>query len=823
MPIDFTTFQYSHDQLPIHPKDIFSALSRRAPGFGYLRDVQGQVLDRWYPRRNDRDVSIKMNTGTGKTAVGLLMLLSSIREGYSPALYVTPDNYLIRQAGQQAHDLGIPWTDDPDSRAYLAGEAIGIVNVYRLVNGRSIFGGPAGRLTHPVPIGALVIDDAHACVNTIEQQTTVTIPSHHEAYRKSLELFRSDLNIQSHSQLLDLENQEPGLVMRISISTWVDRCQNLIEIINPYQNEELLQFSWPFVRDILPSCQGLISSDSLEIRPFCPPTSMISSLEQVERRIFLTATLPDDSVLVTHFGASEESACNPVTPKSAADIGDRLILSPLELNPAASELHIRDVVRRLANDYNVVVLVPSYLRAEAWKDYADRIAGKDEIDDTVKVLRTNSDAGLTVLVNKYDGIDLPGNACRVLVIDGVPEAISNSERREAEVLGGSDLIALRKLQRIEQGMGRGVRSAEDYCVVLLMGTGLTRVLARPQMRDRLGPATRAQLELSMALASKIERQGLPEVVDVLEQCLGRDPGWLTLSRNCLTGIEYSSGSIEPFAVSSRRAFDVSVTSQFGAAVREMSDAVNSVIDSTTKGWLQELLAAYMHSVDPAQAQHVLAGAIQHNRRVMRPMAGVRYLRISSGVDQAQTAYDALVGQFEDANSLILGFRDLAERLAIGTRAPIFENIIEELGSLLGFQSQRPERDTGKGPDNLWCLGRLKFLVIECKSEAKSDVWKRDAGQLAQSMNWFTDKYDNTCKATPVLIHHSGHHAFDATPASGGRVIDKRRLGELRKSFEQYGRTLAARWPFDCEDVRQVLQHHGLMGTGFVARHTSGLA
>ncbi|MCY4368757.1 MAG: DEAD/DEAH box helicase [bacterium] len=823
MPIDFTEFQYSNDQLPIHPKEIFSALSRRAPGFGYLRDVQGQVLDRWYLRRNDRDISIKMNTGTGKTAVGFLMLLSSIREGYSPALYVTPDNYLVRQAGQQADNLGILWTDDPDSSAYLSGDAIGIVNVYRLVNGRSIFGGPSGRLTHPVPIGALVIDDAHACVSTIEQQTTVTIPNHHKIYQKSLQLFRPDLRIQSHSQLLDLENQEPGLVMRISISTWLDRHRNLIEIINPYQNDEILQFSWPFVRNILPSCQGLFSSDTFEIRPFCPPTSMISSLEQVERRIFLTATLPDDSVLITHFGASEESACNPVTPRSAADIGDRLILAPLELNPVAHELHIRDVVRRLAKNYNVVVLVPSYRRADVWKDYADRIAGKDEIDAAVMVLRSDSRAGLTVLVNKYDGIDLPGDPCRVLVIDGVPEAITNSERREAEVLGGSDLIAFRKLQRIEQGMGRGVRSAEDYCVVLLMGSSLTRVLARPHMRDRLGPATRAQLDLSMALVAKIEGQGLQEVVDVIEQCLSRDPGWLALSRNCLSGIEYPSGSIEPFAVSFRRAFDVSVTSQYGAAVRDISDAINLVTDTTTKGWLQELLAAYMQSIDPPQAQHVLAGAIQHNRRVLRPNTGVDYRRISSGVDQSEAAYNALVGQFEDANSLILGFRDLAERLAIGTRAPVFEDAIEKLGTLLGFQSQRPERDTGKGPDNLWCLGRLRFLVVECKSEAKSDVWKRDAGQLAQSMNWFIDKYDNTCKAMPVLIHHSGHHASDATPPSGGRVIDKRRLGDLRKSFDQYGRTLAARWPFDSEDVRQVLQYQNLMGTVCVDRYTRGLA
>ena len=36
-----------------------------------------------------------MNTGGGKTVVGLLMLKSCLNEGVGPAVYVTPDNYLV--------------------------------------------------------------------------------------------------------------------------------------------------------------------------------------------------------------------------------------------------------------------------------------------------------------------------------------------------------------------------------------------------------------------------------------------------------------------------------------------------------------------------------------------------------------------------------------------------------------------------------------------------------------------------------------------------------------------------------------------------------
>ncbi|UGY28893.1 hypothetical protein HU675_0020150 [Bradyrhizobium septentrionale] len=55
---------------------------------------------------------------------------------------------------------------------------------------------------------------------------------------------------------------------------------------------------------------------------------------------------------------------------------------------------------------------------------------------------------------------------------------------------------------------------------------------------------------------------------------------------------------------------------------------------------------------------------------------------------------------------------------------------------------------GRGPDNLWALGALQYLVIECKSGAvkASSINKHDCNQLNGSMNWFADKYDKSCSA-----------------------------------------------------------------------------
>ncbi len=254
MPVDFTKFQQGGDELPSEPRVIFATLPGRARG--YLRDVQGQVLDAWYKRRRERDIAIKMNTGTGKTAVGLLALQSSINEGYGPALYVTPDNFLVEQVREEAFRLGIRSTDDPDSSDYRSGRAICVVNIYKLVNARSVFGGPGSPRPRPVPIGSLVVDDIHACVNTVEDATTVRIPQHHAGYREMLELFRDDLNEQSPSGLAELQDQDPGVVMRVPIWAWANKESQVVNILHPYRGDDDLLFSWAFVKDHLRSCQA---------------------------------------------------------------------------------------------------------------------------------------------------------------------------------------------------------------------------------------------------------------------------------------------------------------------------------------------------------------------------------------------------------------------------------------------------------------------------------------------------------------------------------------------------------------------------------------
>ena len=312
----------------VSPRDIFNALPAKAPGYGYLRDVQGQVLEKWEPRRSERDLAVKMNTGSGKTIAGLLMLQSCINEGSGPALYVAPNTYLAEQVMHEAGQLGIDVVDDIEATRYLAGQSIGVVNVHKLINGRSVFGGPGSGRGVPVPIGSIVIDDAHAALATAEAQTTIILPSGHPARDRLFEIFRSDLRQQSETAVLDIEAGESSAIATVPFWAWASKISEVTRALHEHRDDDALKFTLPIVADALPVSMAIFTASSLEIRPPFPPIGGIRSLANASRRIYLTATLPDDTVLVSDFNADSISVAKPITPSTASDLGDRLILAP---------------------------------------------------------------------------------------------------------------------------------------------------------------------------------------------------------------------------------------------------------------------------------------------------------------------------------------------------------------------------------------------------------------------------------------------------------------------------------------------------------------
>lgn len=792
MPLDLSRLRSGERPPLLRPRDIYAALPKPGWPHQYLRHEQGEVLEQWFTRRNERDLVIKQNTGGGKTADGLLIAVSTLNEGRGPVVYLCADTYLVEQVRAEASSLGIATTSNPREGRFRACEAVLVVTFQKLVNGRSVFG-VSGDGKDVIPLGLVIVDDAHAALTTTEGQFKITLPSSHEAYKPLLDMFADDLKKQSPKVWGDLQDNDPNAVMRVPFWSWAEREAEVLELLRPHRNDAALLFNWPLVADTIRLCAATVTSRTFEIRPPCPNIGLITAFAKAQRRVYLTATLADDSVLVSDLDADPDSVAHPITPGSAADMGERMILAPIALNPHLSDEAVRELAWQFSigdrngdsvpdsRPENVIVLVPSDAVAREWAAFADETAHVGDLKDLVPRLKEGH-LGLVVLVNKYDGVDLPGSACRVLVIDRVPRPIDASERREATALAGSETFAARQVQRLEQGMGRGVRDASDHCVVLLMGSNLALTLHDTRHRNLLSPATRAQVELSRELATQLEGEGIEGVREAMRACLDRDKDWTETSKNTLAGVQYDeAGNVRAAAIANRAAFDLAISGQYQQAAFEMQKAVDATIEPGEKGWIAEQQAAYTGLVDPTRAQEILTFAIKNNPHVLRPIEGVSVLRIKAAAVQGRCAAEFLAATYSNGNDLLLGVRALIDRITWDPdRTDEAEAAFESLGLHLGFGSDRPERLYGTGPDNLWAMGGNQYAVIELKTGSASEtISKTDLDQLGGSVRWLAREYGDEAKAMPVMVHRNSVSDAKGSPVPGMRALTEEKLEQLK--------------------------------------------
>lgn len=807
---------------PVEPRQLYGLLPKKLRGRGQLWDAQAQVLNEWYERRAESDLVIKLNTGGGKTTAGLILLQSVLNAKQGPALYVAPSNYLVEQVVKEAEALGLATTKNVDSAAYLQGIAIGIVNVHKLVNGRSVFSENRSAKP-PVPIGTVVIDDAHAAIATSREQLSLELEADTQSYRDLLDLFGEDLRKVSPDGYLDLREGVRGKPVRVPFWSWQDRLDEVRTILRKESQESRpLYYSWPAMRDTLDLGRAVFGSDRLTITAPCPPIAHITSLREAKHRVFLTATLADDSILVTDFDAHPDGVRAPISPVTAGDIGERMILSPQEINSSITAEEIRSEIVKLSHKHNTVVLVPSAKWAKIWEEDAAIVADASSVEDAVEQLKSGNHVGLVVLANKYDGIDLPHDACRVLVVDGLPESFSPDEKLQSMLRGSSTGVDDRQVQRIEQGMGRGIRSNEDYCVVFLIGPRLSQLTVDPRSLPRFSPATRTQLATSREVATAMENATLKSIIRTANQALERDIEWVEFAKERLGEVEARSSGFSESAIAERKAFDSARHGDCYSAAEVLLEAANSQsADERTKGALFEQAAVYMNKVDHVRSQQILTIARGHNPYTLRPLEGLHYTKLEQSIPQAKLSTDRLMTQYTSPAQLKLSFESIVDDLEFDPdRTEQFEEALFEAGRLIGIGSQRPEHEIGQGPDNLFALPDGQFWVIEAKTGATSvAIGKRDMGQLGQSLLWFKKHYDPSVVPVPVMVHPATSAYKDATVPEGMRIITKSRLGKFAHSLQAFSTGLAQQGWDDPVVVGRLLAGSNLLGEDLQSNFT----
>lgn len=746
---------------PIEPGEIFRRLPK-PEGFNDIYTSQEQVLESWFERRNDSDVVVKLHTGGGKTLVGLLMAQSTLNETKEPVLYLAPTRQLVKQTLEKAKAHGIaavPYqTGKPLSDDFINGKAVMVATYKALFNGQSKFGVRGGAKS-PVKVGAVILDDAHVAFSVVRESFTLVVSADDdsELYGALTSLFRRAFrDIDRLGTFDDTVEGSNGGVIEVPYWAWHEQLDAVREYLRT--DAERHAFVWPLLRDNLHLCHALISRNSFTITPVLPLVNEFPTFSDSPRRVYMSATIADDSEIVRTFDAAPQFVSNALTSRSLAGISERMILIP-DLMPF--KLDVLDAVSKLLQwtaekrSFGAVVLVQSNNAAKRWDDVATFAEGSDAVDRQVGLLQERSSNGPVVLANRYDGIDLPGDACRLLVMEGLPAGTTDYELMRAATLYGGASISRMLAQRIEQGIGRGARGSGDHCVVILAGSDLAGWIAKEANFRLLTSATRAQLDIGSTVSKEVKDH--KELAKTIATSFDRNPDWIEFHAETLAeSVEPEPVDLSRFdiAAAERKAFNLWADGYHDKAISKLDKSISAAksLDLQTRGWLLQLAGRIANQWGQTErGDELQQDAYGNNRNLLRPRVMPPYRPLATPSTQASVIAQQLQG-YRIRRGLLKRFEDVVAQLHPNSTANQFEQALVDFAQMIGVAAERFDAG-GEGPDVLWLLPENVGFIIEAKSrkKQKNALTKDNHGQLLVAQEWFTQNYPGY-SAVRVSVH-----------------------------------------------------------------------
>jgi len=829
--VDFNKLRAAkNSQAPIDPLEIFRRLPKPT-GINDLYASQAEVLSNWFSRRTDQDLVVKLHTGGGKTLVGLLIAQSILNETTEPVIYLAPTVQLVQQILEKAHEYSIPATvyqkevDFPDD--FLSAKSVLICSYQALFNGKSRFGVRGGS-KDKISVGAIILDDAHVSFSSVRDIFTLRIDGddNKEAYLHIAHLFREDfIALGKVGTFDDVVSGGDYNVLDVPYWGWKNKASQVRDYLREIADK--YPFNWPLIRDSFDYCQCLISRKAIAITPIFPLVDMLPTFSECKRRIFMSATIADDSAIIRTFDADSATIASPIASKSLAGISERMILVP-ELMKITQE-EVPQLLRKLTkwvSDHKKagsVILAPSIASAKQWEDVAIVVEG-DKVASAIKSLQSGSNFGPYALANRYDGIDLPNNACRLLIISGLPRGASEYDLYRMNTFTAGATVNSELAQRIEQGMGRGARGAGDYCVVVLVGKDLVSWISRSTNLKFLTSSTRAQLDMGDQISKEITEKAA--FSDVIIKSLERNRDWVEYHAERLaelTSVESSKDTKLYTAALERKTFKLMRDGYYDQALTRIKKYCqsNSDLDQETRGWLFQLaarVALYWGKEQEAQALQQNAFADNHN--LLRPQVIRPYESLALPGKQSETIVSELMN-YKRRRGYLAHYDTITANLVPNASAKQFEQALSELGTVLGFQTERPDNDYGKGPDVLWLLDNHIGLVIEAKSRKNSGnaLTKEQHGQLLNAAEWFAEEYPQVeCVRVSV---HPNVNATKSTVTGNSKALTLPKLNALVADAKIFLRELCDSSQSEeglivkCE---QLLQLHKLTPSQIIERY-----
>ena len=719
---------------------------------------QGEILAKYLRAYADKaDVAVELPTGTGKTMVGLLIADWRRRKHRRPVLYACPTHQLAHQVAGVAKREGMPAVTllGPHSRwpkvdkaDYDGAEVLGVTTYSTIFNASPKVGDP----------GTIVFDDAHAGEQYVAEAWSVSVNrfEHDEAYKALLKAVRPGLGGMFYQRM---EQVSADVRARFDVRLVVPlRRPKMPEAINQalgrLPERSPTWWSWQSVQPGLASSMVFVSWREILIRPFIPPTPENEPFETATQRVYLSATLGHAGELERSFGRPNITRLqlgNGRSPRSGrryfvfAELADG---QPDELAREVTNAAGKALV--LSTSTDAARAVADEVNSSGW-----RVLGKDDVERSLASFAATEHA-ILALAGRYDGLDLPDDACRLVVLDGLPDWAHLQERFLASNLRAKVALEERTRTRVVQGAGRATRNPSDHAIVLVRGGNLTRYLTSPVIRQALDPDLQAEIEFGLTNSRGVPNGDLLENVRIF---LEQGDAWRT--------------SAEPYIAEARR--NVDRVDSAG------SDLLAASAPHEVRACAQAFRGDFLGAREAAQrAAAALSGdeAVRSYRALWLYLAAVWSFAATgadpnagkTGVGLLKEAHQAARGTtwlretdagaestVEDDADDTPAVRATARRLENGVKKAAIDAAVErmrkglqavehgesepgltELGGLLGAEAFKP---AGQGRcDSAWCWGERVWIAVEAKSEQNQDreLALRDIRQANTQLSQLAD-------------------------------------------------------------------------------------
>ncbi len=761
--------------VPDSPDLLLPTFSRRR-----IPDVlphQQQLLRAYSDLKWDTaDVAFQLPTGSGKTLVGLLMGEWVRRKYHEKVVYLCPTRQLVHQVVTLSREkygltvLGFTGSkhDYPpeDKAAYREGAHIAVTTYSSVFNSSPFFD----------EANVLIVDDAHASESYIAAPWSIQVEKNQEKHQNLhaalCRILKPHLSTTLYSRLTGqwsaTNDYDWSEILPAPLFSRLR--EDFIEVLDTYTTEAGLNFAWTYIRDHLAACHCYFSPEEILIRPLIPPTWTHAAFTTPRQRIYMSATLGNGGDLERIMGRPNIKRIPIPDGWERQGVGRRLFLFPgmslpLDQTTALQNQMMQDAGRS-------IVLVPSDAKADHLRDQVQELLTTSVLTaralEKSKTPFTDHAHAVAVIANRYDGLDFPGDECRLEFIAGLPQATNAQERFLMTKMGANVLYHERIRTRILQAMGRCTRSMEDFAAIVVMDEQSLNYLLDPGRRRFFHPELQAELQFGI---DQSRDTTAAEFMEYLKTFLANGEEWEEDGNQAILGLRTQMNQEDLTVLTG---LEQSVADEikyekalWGKNYVEALDRAERVIGKLTDPALRGYRALWHYLAGNAAKVANLEEKIhRHYKAVREAASGLQWL-----TDQGLSASPSATSSVQEDPAFticeqVANIEQLLERLGTThdrrfaeqekriwdglATAERFEEAHKLLGQMLGFRADKVESDGS--PDPWWLVGNLCLVFEDHAGAQPNSVLGADkARQVKGHPDWMRANIPETQSATILSV------------------------------------------------------------------------